>query len=61
VPEYWVVDVRNRRTFVHLQPERDEYLQRAAVPFEAALEPTRIEGLRLVIADLPRFDSLDLG
>ena len=61
VPEYWVVDVRGRRTFVHLQPEGEEYLQRAITPFEAPLTPTRIEGLRLVIADLPRFDSLDLG
>ena len=59
VAEYWVVDVRGRRTFVHLQPEGEDYLQRTVVPFDAVLVPTRIEGLSLVIADLPRFDGLD--
>ena len=59
VPEYWVVDVRGRRTFVHLQPEGGEYLQRLVVPFDAPLAPTRIDGVRLVIAELPRFDGLD--
>ena len=58
VPEYWVIDIRGRRTFVHLQPEDGAYLERAVVAFDQPLTPTRIDGVRLVIADLPRFDGL---
>ena len=60
VPEYWVVDVRGGRTFVHLLPEGDGYLQRTVAPFDAPLTPTRLDAVRLVIADLPRFDGLGL-
>ena len=58
VAEYWVIDVRGKRTFVHLQPEGDAYLERTVVAFDQPLVPTRIQAVRLVIADLPRFDGL---
>ena len=53
-----MIDIRGRRTFVHLQPEDGAYLERAVVAFDQPLTPTRIDGVRLVIADLPRFDGL---
>lgn len=58
VPEYWVVDVRHRRTHVHLRPEAGAYLERVVVAFEDRLRPTRIDGVDLVIAELPRYDGL---
>ena len=61
VREYWAIDVRAQRTFVHLQPEGDGYLQRTVVGFAEPLVPTLLPELRLVVADLPRFDGLELG
>ena len=58
IPEYWVVDLQNRRTHVHLHPEGDTYLQRVVVPFDGVLTPTRVPDIGLVIADLPNFDGL---
>lgn len=61
VREYWVIDVQGRRSFVHLRPEADGYLQRTVVGFDEALAPTLLDGVRLVVAELPRFDALGLG
>ena len=27
IPEYWVVDLKNKQLIVHTQPDRDKYLQ----------------------------------
>lgn len=58
IPEYWVVDLRSRRTYVHLHPEGDTYLHRAVVPFKGVLAPTLIADIALVIVDLPNFGGL---
>ena len=61
IAEYWVIDVQNRRTHVHLRPEGEGYLERRVVSFDEVLTPTLIEAITLVISDLPRFDTLNLG
>ncbi len=58
VAEYWVVDVRAQRTLVHSRPEAGAYLERRAVDFTQALEPSRLPHLRLVISELPGFEAL---
>lgn len=58
VDEYWVVDVRARRTIVHLRPEGDGYLDRRTVGFDEQLQAGRVPGLQLTIADLPGFHEL---
>lgn len=58
VTEYWVVDVRSRRTLVHARPENGEFLDRTAVSFSEPLRAARLEGVEVVIADLPGFDTL---
>lgn len=52
VAEYWVVDVRNRRTHVHRHPRDGAYPEPKRVPFEEALAPVRIPDFTLRIADL---------
>jgi Uma2 family endonuclease len=61
VPEYWVLDVQHRRTFVHLQPEGDTYLTREVVPFDGRLVPTLLPDIALVVADLPGYGGLSFG
>ncbi len=58
VTEYWVVNLRARRTVVHLRPEDGAYLERRPVAFDEPLAPTRIDALQLVIAALPGYDKL---
>lgn len=59
VEEYWVVDVRNRRTHVHLRPGDGAYADLKRVPFEETLTPTRIADFSLRVADLDPQTPLD--
>ncbi|HYD89252.1 MAG TPA: Uma2 family endonuclease [Vitreimonas sp.] len=59
VEEYWVVDVRNRRTHVHLNPRDGAYGEPKRVPFEDELRPTRIADFVLRVADLDPQTPLD--
>jgi len=52
VAEFWVVDVRNRRTHVHRYPRDGAYPESKRVPFEETLAPVRIQDFELRIADL---------
>lgn len=52
VAEYWVVDVRHRRTHVHRDPTNGAYPKPERVAFEEELTPQRITGFALRIADL---------
>ncbi len=52
VADYWVVDVRGRRTYVHRQPKDGAYAPPVQVVFEDALAALLIPGLQLRIADL---------
>ena len=60
IPEYWVIDLNGRRTHVHLRPEQGGYGELREVAFGSALRPSLIDGINLVIADLPRYDTLNL-
>lgn len=51
VHEYWVVDVRNRCTHVHVQPQNGEYRAPSRIGFDDVLKPSRIENLSLRLAD----------
>lgn len=52
VEEFWVVDVQNRRTHVHLHPHDGAYPEPKRIPFEDTLAPSRIADFALRIADL---------
>jgi Uma2 family endonuclease len=51
VEDYWVVDVKNRRTHVHRQPQNGAYPAPQRVPFEDVLAALRIADFALRIAD----------
>ncbi len=51
VEEFWVVDVRNRHTYVHRHPQAGAYATPVRVPFEEPLSPGLIAGFRLRVAD----------
>lgn len=51
VEEFWVVDVKNRRTHVHRHPRDGAYPAPDRVPFETPLSPALIAGLQMRLAD----------
>ena len=53
IAEYWVIDVRSRRTHVLREPTRDAYHELVSVAFDQPLTPLRLPGISLVIAGLP--------
>ncbi len=53
IAEYWVVDVPRRCTHVLRDPDELSYRQVVSVPFDQPLQPLRLPGIALVIADLP--------
>lgn len=59
IEEFWVVDVRNRRTHVHVRPNNGAYEEPKRVPFEDPLTPTRIAAFSLRIADLDPATPID--
>jgi len=59
VAEFWVVDVRNRVTFVHRTPRNGAYPTPARIAFEETLKPTLIPDFTLRIADLDPATPID--
>lgn len=59
VLEYWIVDVRARRTQVFHSPDRSSYPEPTKVSFGAALRPRRLPEIALVIDDLPYIGTLE--
>lgn len=59
VEEFWVVDVQNRRTYVHLGPRNGAYPEPRRVPFEEALKPARIADFALRVADVDPVSPFD--
>lgn len=59
VEEFWVVDVKHRRTHVHCHPSKGAYPEPRRVPFEDELKPTLIPDFALRIADLDPQAPLD--
>jgi len=47
VPEYWVVDLNNRRVLVHTHPATDGYHERSQVPLGESLLSTTVDGLAI--------------
>ncbi|MGD9816993.1 MAG: Uma2 family endonuclease [Hyphomonadaceae bacterium] len=59
VAEFWVVDVRNRVTHVHRQPQDGAYPAPVKVPFEQELTCARIADFTLRVADLDPVTPID--
>ena len=59
VEEFWVVDVKHRRTHVHRRPNNGAYPEPRRVPFEDELKPELISDFALRIADLDPQTPLD--
>lgn len=52
IPEYWVVDLRGRRVWVHLDPGGDEWRSVVALGPEEVLAPRAFPQLRTKVATL---------
>ncbi len=59
VGEFWVVDVRNRITYVHRQPQNSAYASIERIEFEQHVRPLHIADFALRIADLDPTTPLD--
>ena len=53
IADYWIADLRGRRTHVLRRPRDGVYHDITAVAFDQPLRPLRVPGVELVIADLP--------
>jgi Uma2 family endonuclease len=47
VPEYWVIDLNDKRALLHMLPEDGEYAEQIDVPFGEPLYAGTIDGLRV--------------
>ncbi len=56
VPEYWVVDVPRQCVHVHRDPDLAGYTSLIIAGYDDVLEPSKIPGLALRLADLERLN-----
>ena len=56
VPEYWVVDIANRRVVIHRQPEGDTYTQ---IEYKTEGQSLTLSGSELAISHLLSPDAID--
>jgi len=54
VSEYWVVDLERMRVEVYTKPMRGTYARRQLLRDGDVLRPTRLPGIEIPVADLPR-------
>ncbi|MDR3373930.1 MAG: Uma2 family endonuclease [Ancalomicrobiaceae bacterium] len=54
VREYWVIDAAKRETHVHLMPKPDGYGELRAYDEAIRLEPSLMQRLPVLLADIPR-------
>jgi len=52
VPEYWVIDLNARETFVHRSPEQGVYTCIQRVPWSSPLASSAVPGLTLTLSEV---------
>lgn len=52
IPEYWVLNLRDRTLEIHLSPSEGSYTERQVLIAEEAVSPLALPGTRIDVADL---------
>lgn len=52
IPEYWVLNLRDRTLEIHRSPSEGSYTERQVLVAEEAVSPLALRGTRIAVADL---------
>ncbi len=52
VPEYWVIDIKAKKTVVHLSPKGSKYTRTQRVPWSSPLASSAVPGLTVTLSEV---------